>query len=66
MKVISQRKLYLKRLKEKTRELGLKIVADYNAGVPVDEIAAKYKNPKTGRPYSRQRIYAIIRQMRSD
>lgn len=64
MKVINQRKAYLEGLRQKTIELGKKVVADYNKGIPVDEFRQKYINPRTGKPYSRQRIYAIISQMR--
>jgi len=64
MQIKSQRQTYLDNLKAKTREFGLKIVEDYNAGTPVPKIAQKYTNPKTGKPYSAGRIHAIIKEMR--
>lgn len=66
MQIKSQRQIYLDNLKAKTREFGLKIIEDYNAGMPVPQIAQKYTNPKTGKPYSAGRIHAIIKQMREE
>ena len=64
IKIIDQRKQYLENLKKETREFWLNVVADYNGGMNAKEIAAKYINPRTQRPYSRQHIHAIIRKMR--
>jgi hypothetical protein len=63
MKIIRQRESYLENLKRTTRKFWVKVVADYNAGIPVPEIASKYTNPKTNRPYSRQHIHAILKKM---
>lgn len=66
MKVISQRKQYLDQLKRETRKFWVQVVEDYNDGVPVPEISQKYVNKRTGKPYSRQQIYKIIKAMRDD
>lgn len=64
MKVINQRELYLEQLKLKSRKFWRKVVELYNQGTPVPEIAKKFINPRTGKPYSRQHIHAILKYMR--
>ena len=66
MKVINQREIYLKKLKEETRSFWLKVVEDYNSGMKPDDIAKKYINKRTGKPYSRPHIHSIIKQMRDN
>ena len=66
MKVISQREIYLDNLKKEARIFWAKVVEDYNAGVKPEDIAQKYINPRTNKPYSRQHIHAIIKKMREN
>lgn len=66
MQVINQREIYLENLKLQSRKFWRKIVADYNAGIPVPEIARKYTNPRTGKPYSRAHIHAVLKYMREN
>ena len=66
MKVLRQRPIYLENLKKKTRRFCKEIVKLYNQGVPTDEIASKYINPRTGEKYSRQHIYFILNKMQKE
>lgn len=67
MKIISQRDKYLQERKAKTLVFWHKVVADYNPPNPISakEIALKYINPNTGKNYSRQQIYVILKKMRA-
>jgi hypothetical protein len=42
----------------------LRVVTDINAGLTPIQIAARYTNPITGKPYTRQHIYWIIRKLK--
>lgn len=41
----------------------LRVATDINAGSTPEEIAEKYINPKTNKPYTREHIYWVIRQI---
>jgi hypothetical protein len=43
----------------------LKVATDLNAGFTPDEIAERYTNPKTGKKYTREHIYWVIRQLKT-
>ena len=51
--------------KREASEFWLKVATDINAGMTPDEIAGRYTNPKTGKPYTRQHIYWVIRQIKN-
>jgi len=38
------------------------VLADYNAGMTAQEIARRYRNPYTGKYYSRQHIHWILKK----
>jgi len=64
IKVIDQRKLYIANRKRRSQEFQRKVLMDYNTGLSAGEIASRYVNPQTGKPYTRQYIHMIIRTMR--
>jgi len=66
VEVISQRENYLKNLKDSTRKFWLKVVEMYNDNISPTVIASKFTNPRTGKPYSRQHIHAIIKKIREE
>lgn len=47
-----------------TSEFWLRVATDLNAGMTPDEIAGRYINPKTEKPYTREHIYWVIRQLK--
>lgn len=51
-----------KRKKEAT-DFWLRVATDVNAGMTPEEIAGRYTNPKTQKPYSVKHIYWVIRQL---
>ena len=53
------------RIKKLAAKFWFDVLKDYNEGLSADEIAAKYTNPKTGKSYTRQHIYWILRQIRT-
>ncbi len=57
-------KIQSKRKKEAS-DFWLRIATDINAGLTPDEIAGRYTNPKTNKPYTRQHIYWVIRQLKT-
>jgi len=52
------------KIKEEARDFWLRVAADLRSGLTVAQIAKRYTNPKTGRHYSREHIYWIIRQIK--
>lgn len=56
---------YLNRLKAKSRAFWQEVVALYNQGKTAKDIAAMFKNPITGKNYTREHIYWILKQMRN-
>lgn len=54
-----------KRRTERAKAFWLQVAADYNAGISAKEIAARYINPDTGRQYTREHIYLILRKFRA-
>lgn len=51
--------------KERAIEFWVRVATDLNAGIKPVDIAKRYKNPATGRNYTREHIYWIIRQVRA-
>lgn len=47
---------------EEAEKFWQQVVADYNAGIPAQEIAQRYRNPLTGKHYTRQHIYWILQK----
>lgn len=45
-------------------DLWLRVATDVNAGIEPKDIAKRYINSKTGKPYTREHIYWIIRQVK--
>lgn len=54
------------RRKAQALEFWEKVVADYNAGMTAAEISRRYRNPRTGKFYTREHIYWILQQMREN
>jgi len=50
---------------ENAKKLWLKIVKDYNGGLTVEEIRDKYKNPSTGKKYTRPYIYWVFKRVQN-
>ena len=42
-------------------ELCINVASDYNAGLTIDQIRLRYKNPMTGKPYTREHIYYCLK-----
>lgn len=55
-------KIKSKRRRE-TDDFWLNVATDINAGFTPDEIKERYTNPKTGKPYTREHIYWVIREI---
>ncbi len=51
--------------KQKAREFWLKVLTDYQSGMTPVDIAGRNLNPKTGKKYSREHIYYILRRLRN-
>lgn len=51
--------------KQKAVSFWLQVAADYNNGMTAQQIAQKYTNPLTQRPYTRQHVYLILRKVRN-
>lgn len=51
------------RRQRETKAFWIKIVTDINAGMTPDQIAERYINPKTHKPYTREHIYWVIRKI---
>jgi len=45
------------------KSLWLKMAEDYDNDIPPAEIAKKYKNPKTGKPYTRGHVYWVLERL---
>lgn len=50
--------------KKEAREFWLRVATDYNAGMTPKEIAERYTNPNTGKPYTREHIHWILKKLR--
>ena len=46
----------------RAKDFWLKVIADYNAGMSAQTICERYINPNTGRHYSREHIYWVLKQ----
>lgn len=53
---------HTKRTKE-SRDMWHRVATDYNGGLSATAIAKRYTNPKTGKPYTREHIYFILRKL---
>lgn len=49
--------------KKTATDFWLRVATDYNGGMTPDEIAGRYENPKTRKPYTVKHIYWVIRQL---
>lgn len=49
--------------KKLATDFWLRVATDINGGMTPDEVAGRYKNPKTGKPYTVKHIYWVIRQL---
>lgn len=52
--------------KEEARDLWIRIATDFNSGMTPKEIAERYTNKNTGKPYHVNHIYYILRQIDSN
>jgi hypothetical protein len=43
----------------------VKVATDYNAGMTAEKIASRYTNPRTGKNYTRQHVYLILRKIKN-
>lgn len=50
--------------KERAREFWMRVATDLNSGMTPAVIAKRYRNPATGKRYTREHIYWIIRTIR--
>jgi len=48
---------------QKATDFWLKVAAEYNAGLTAKDIAEKYVNPVSGRHYTREHIYWILKKL---
>lgn len=51
-----------KRKKRQPLQMWLSIAADFNSGVPAEEIAAKHKH-KNGKEYTRGHVYWVLKKL---
>lgn len=51
------------RRKRRAMDLWLRVATDFNAGMPAKDIAKRYTNPKTGKTYTREHIYWILKKL---
>lgn len=49
--------------KKEASDFWLRVATDYNAGMTPEDIAGRYKNPKTHKNYTVKHIYWVIRQL---
>lgn len=54
---------YPSRRVRESREFWLRVYRDLESGLSPEEIRSRYKNPKTGKNYSREHIYWVIAQI---
>lgn len=54
-----------KKQTDRAIELWLRIATDLNAGLDPVQVADKYINPNTGKKYTRQHIYWVIKQLKT-
>jgi hypothetical protein len=47
-------------------ELWLRVATDFNGGMRAKDIAKRYTNPKTGKPYTREHIYWILNKLKTE
>lgn len=50
--------------KTEAREFWVRVATDYRAGMTPTEIAQRYINPKTNKPYTREHIHWVLNQIR--
>jgi hypothetical protein len=61
---MDKNKLELKNERDaKAKEFWAQVATDVNAGMTAKQIANRYKNPVTGKPYTREHIYWVIKQL---
>ena len=53
------------RKRKATMEFWLRVATDLNAGMTPDEISKRYVNPNTGKNYTREHIYYVIRELKT-
>ena len=52
------------RRKKEATDFWLRVATDYNSGFTPEEIAERYTNPRSGKPYSVKHIYWVLRQIK--
>lgn len=65
MEIKYYRKDYLQRRKTQAQEFWQEVVRLFNSGKTAGDIAAMFKNPVTGKNYTREHIYWILKQARN-
>jgi hypothetical protein len=48
---------------EKAKQFWLNVATDVSAGIPLKEIAKRYKNPNTKKHYTYNHIYWVVKQL---
>lgn len=49
--------------RKKSIDLWLRIATDYNGGMTAKDIAKRYTNPITKKPYTREHVYWVLKQL---
>lgn len=49
--------------KKVATDFWLRVATDYNGGMTPEDIATRYKNPRTSKPYTVKHIYWVLRQL---
>jgi hypothetical protein len=44
-------------------DLSLRMAADFNAGMSAKDIARRYTNPYTKKPYTREHVYLVLKRL---
>lgn len=55
-----------KKRSQRAHDLWLRIATDFNAGMSAKDIASRYTNPITKRPYTREHIYLVLRKIKTE
>ncbi len=44
-------------------DLWLRMATDYNGGMSAADIARRYTNPQTGKQYTREHVYLVLKKL---
>lgn len=51
--------------KKQAKDFWLRVATDYNGGLSASKIAKRYTNPRTGKPYTREHVYFILKRIKN-